>query len=549
MGSIMRKIVSCFVVCAFVGLLALAFIPEPVSAMTGNGTVGDPYMIYNITDLQDMQNDLTAYYELANDIDASGTATWNWNAGRGVYEGFVPISSFSGNFSGNYYTISDLYMDWENAYCCAGLFGQLGDNAVIENVVITGADITNHYTHASLSGTAGVLVGTIYRADDITIRRVVVEGDVHNYFTSSAVPAVRGCAGGMVGYIWSGSGIVIEECAAYVDVVQNCYSEAYSYAGGFVGFYDNGGSPDLWIRNCYARGDASAYGPNWRDAGGFCGWQDDTNNRIDDCYSTGIPIGWAGGFVGKGDECSVVTNCFWDTESSGIGTSDCGTGKTTAEMTTESTFTSVGWDFTNIWAIIPTFNDGYPHFLWYSPFPWEDYEAYQVLWYQPEDIIHGTTLPDRTTPQEHGIITWGANPPGISIIMGPLTPDDPMPEYVLPDDIVEPPLDMVGPTGHPRWTKDLSSLETHPFYPAVSMVSVQTSIPVELVWTIGALLILLVAMLVSYRYAPHQIITALIGGGLAAFFYQMCIFPFWVIFIFVLMAVAIIVGERSPTVS
>lgn len=45
--------------------------------MTGTGTELDPYIIEDVDDLQDMNLDLTAYYELANDIDASLTATWN----------------------------------------------------------------------------------------------------------------------------------------------------------------------------------------------------------------------------------------------------------------------------------------------------------------------------------------------------------------------------------------------------------------------------------------------------------------------------------------
>ena len=32
--------------------------------MTGSGTVGDPYIIYDVNDLQDIELDLAAYYEL-----------------------------------------------------------------------------------------------------------------------------------------------------------------------------------------------------------------------------------------------------------------------------------------------------------------------------------------------------------------------------------------------------------------------------------------------------------------------------------------------------
>ncbi|GAJ17451.1 unnamed protein product, partial [marine sediment metagenome] len=53
--------------------------------MTGSGTIGDPYVIWDVNDLQDMNLDLAAYYELGQDIDAS--ATVGWNAGQG----FIPV--------------------------------------------------------------------------------------------------------------------------------------------------------------------------------------------------------------------------------------------------------------------------------------------------------------------------------------------------------------------------------------------------------------------------------------------------------------------------
>jgi len=51
-----------------------------------------------------------------------------------------------------------------------------------------------------------------------------------------------------------------------------------------------------------------------------------------------------GGLVGDGLP-SYVTACFWDIETSGLSSSDGGTGKTTAEMKTATTFLEAGWDF------------------------------------------------------------------------------------------------------------------------------------------------------------------------------------------------------------
>lgn len=46
-----------------------------------------------------------------------------------------------------------------------------------------------------------------------------------------------------------------------------------------------------------------------------------------------------------------MTASFWDVETSDCNTSAGGTGKTTAEMQTISTFTDAGWDFVEIWGI------------------------------------------------------------------------------------------------------------------------------------------------------------------------------------------------------
>jgi len=97
------------------------------------------------------------------------------------------------------------------------------------------------------------------------------------------------------------------------------------------------------ISNSYATGSVSASGTEYRP-------------------------GVGGGLVGENQ--GEVTDSFWDTQTSGQITSNGGTGKTTAEMQTESTFTDASWDFVaesvngteDIWKI----NEGvdYPRLSW-----------------------------------------------------------------------------------------------------------------------------------------------------------------------------------------
>ena len=47
------------------------------NGIPGSGTEHDPYIITDVYQLKEMNNDLDGWYELANDIDASETKNWN----------------------------------------------------------------------------------------------------------------------------------------------------------------------------------------------------------------------------------------------------------------------------------------------------------------------------------------------------------------------------------------------------------------------------------------------------------------------------------------
>lgn len=114
------------------------------------------------------------------------------------------------------------------------------------------------------------------------------------------------------------------------------------------------------IRNCYSTGAISGY----YGIGGLVGYNNTDGGTVDKCYSTGYITAFTstigglyryGGLVG--DCCSgPVNNSFWDTQASGttLSPSGKGTGKTTAEMKTQTTFTNAGWDFTTVWEMVGT---------------------------------------------------------------------------------------------------------------------------------------------------------------------------------------------------
>ncbi|MCM8760825.1 MAG: hypothetical protein NC933_01625, partial [Candidatus Omnitrophica bacterium] len=109
--------------------------------------------ITNIVELQMMALDLDADYTLANDIDASETASWNGGAG------FEPVgtesSHFSGSLAGNSKTISGLYINRSDTDY-VGLFGyaNLGANA-ISNLNLNVAKVKG----GGILGMTGGLIG------------------------------------------------------------------------------------------------------------------------------------------------------------------------------------------------------------------------------------------------------------------------------------------------------------------------------------------------------------------------------------------------------
>jgi len=122
--------------------------------------------------------------------------------------------------------------------------------------------------------------------------------------------------------------------------------------GGLVGLSEVGS-----IEDCYARTDVNATG---RVAGGLVGRNQGT---IMHTYSTGVVTcpSYAGGLVGD-NTGGTVTNSLWDTQTSKLSQSAGGTGQTTAQMQTKSTYG--GWDFVNVWSKV---QGDYPIFLWQKP--------------------------------------------------------------------------------------------------------------------------------------------------------------------------------------
>ncbi|MGD0572270.1 MAG: GLUG motif-containing protein [Sedimentisphaerales bacterium] len=328
----------------------------------GSGTAGDPYQIATKADLLALAANMADYnkcFILTADINMGGqvfmTAIIAANPGQDYPFGGT---AFTGTFDGKGHRIACFTINGgSNSYL--GLFGQINSSGSVKNlgleyfVVVSSSSyvgglvgwnysgsISNCYSTGTVSGT--YFVGSLVGYNDSSISYCYSTGAVSGDSNAYSV-------GGLVGESGGGS-------------ISNCYStgtvsggsKSY-YVGGLVG--QNGGGSS--ISNCYSTGTVS--GSNY--VSGLVGMN---YGSISVCYSTGAVSGFyrVGGLVGWSFSGSISSS-FWDTNTSGQTISSGGTGMTTAQMKTLSTFTSAGWNFTTIWAICEGTN--YPRLIWQIP--------------------------------------------------------------------------------------------------------------------------------------------------------------------------------------
>ncbi len=305
-------------------------------------------------------------------VDITGTQLVGGLAGRNG--GTITNSSATGTVGGNYY-IGGL-AGWNEGYITnsnAGVAIMIHDfpGGMIGNSFVGGlagwnyGDIINSYATGSVNSdaSAGGLAGTNYG----NIVNSYATGNVNG--GTNAGGLVDANLGGCIACSYA-TGDVMGAVAAAGLVWGNWGEITMSYAEGNVdGFGYIGGLVGIntifnTITNSYATGSATGS----HHTGGFVGHND---GGITDSYSignvtpTGLPF-WTsfGGFAGGFDNIfgGYCSSSFWNTQTSGQGSSACGDGRTTAQMKTESTFTSTGWDFTTIWDIQE--NVTYPYLLW-----------------------------------------------------------------------------------------------------------------------------------------------------------------------------------------
>jgi uncharacterized repeat protein (TIGR02543 family) len=273
---------------------------------------------YEIRTLDELQaiatGDLTGYYTLMNDLDASATATWHDDGTtEGLLQGFRPIGnypkvyypdtvSFRGVFDGNGKTITGLTINRPETDC-VGLFGIVGEKGVIRNLTLKDVRVMGKDSVGGIAGTNRNTILNCKAIGSVTGNQNVggvagTSGHLTDCFAAVTVTGTHS-TGGLVGFL---SNATILNSTANGSV-----KGGWTDTGGLVGSNDSG-----IIASCSATGSVSGDSQN---IGGLVGhnggYRVSRREKIINCFATGPVTGRldAGGLVGY-NNAALIENCF-----------------------------------------------------------------------------------------------------------------------------------------------------------------------------------------------------------------------------------------------
>lgn len=329
--------------------------PEP----NGIGTPESPYIIADAYDLGMVWQRPWATYQMKNNINLS---EFQWN--KSV------TSWFNGTIDGNNHSITGVST---RKHGPQRLIGTLGSDGFItklglEAVDVNGTGIMVGYNHGSIS--YSYITGTVRGGNYVGAMVVNNFGSISHCFSTCHVSGDWNVGGlvalnsegtishcystGTVSGIYNVGGLI---GGAEKGNISHCYSagkvrSSGNHAGGLMGSNVEGS-----ISDCYSTSQVNS-GGNY--IGGLMGYN--WEGPITNCYSTGTVKGGydVGGLVG-GNSQGLVSNSFWDIETSGLTESAGGNGITTDQMQNINTYMDADWDFVDTWMM----REGdYPHLQW-----------------------------------------------------------------------------------------------------------------------------------------------------------------------------------------
>ncbi len=288
-------------------LILLVFVSGSY-AYTGSGTSVDPFIIMDCNGLQTIESYTRAagdpdapnqYWDLGNDLNCVDACPAGCNPFDPLGEAVGDIG-FLGHLDGKGFTVSTVTINESSEL--AALFVNLYTTATVSNIGLINFSVTN-----TVNGTAVVAAHCF---NDVIVDNVFVQGGIVNQ------------TGGTL------------------------------YTGGFFGSVRN----SCMIKDSYVVDTTVTAVAGVARIGGFVGWTtNDANvfNSYSNAAVTSVNAG-AGAFIGEDSSSIACPNSFYDTDTAIEVGNACGTGKTTANMFKQATFTN--WNFTNVWNIVEDVN-------------------------------------------------------------------------------------------------------------------------------------------------------------------------------------------------
>lgn len=215
-----------------------------VKVLDGDGTNASPFLVKNADDMITLSNFVEVsgfdydgfFFKVTSDLDFTGKTYAPVAYGSNV---------FSGTFDGNGKKISNITITPTSAtdrtFTHRGLFGAVGANGVVKNIVLDSSNKFEAYSHCG--GIAALLYGTIENCSNAafvkTTGGMYAGGIVAYAYPSSQilkcdnsgdVTSTSSNAGGILGATAAGTSVTIEDCSNSGIIISNAAN-----AGGIAG--------------------------------------------------------------------------------------------------------------------------------------------------------------------------------------------------------------------------------------------------------------------------------------------------------------------------
>lgn len=185
----------------------------------GKGTLDEPYLISNGSELAKMVNEgdgsYEKYFKLTNDIYLNNVSDSNWknNNPKSWYtRPAISNKAFQGTLDGDGHTVNGIYYNGSDSL--VGLLPAIKNTVTVKNI-----QIDNSYIESTGYGIAA-LIGFVQGGSTVTVSKTYIHENVT--VISNSDDTANSSAGGLFG--WGVGNITVFDCAAFSSQVSKIYA-------------------------------------------------------------------------------------------------------------------------------------------------------------------------------------------------------------------------------------------------------------------------------------------------------------------------------------